>query len=85
MSIVEQNLNHVYIKDDNINPASINLKMKGSFNRTENIVISIPGRFQRISIYENGLIVCEELLPGEHIFRFNKPYIETEPGVLFFE
>ena len=85
MSKFEQALNHVYIKDDNKNPEGIDLKAKGSFNRTENILINIPGRFQRISIYENGLIVCEELIPGQHIFRFNKPYTETEPGVLFFE
>lgn len=85
MTKIEQNLNYVYVKDDNTTPEAINLRAKGSFNRIENIVINAPGRFQRISVYENGLISCEEQLPGEHIFRFNKPYTETEPGVLFFE
>jgi len=85
MSKIEQYLNYVYLKDDNINPGSISLKTNGEFKREENIVISIPERFQRISTYENGLIVCEEMLPGQHIFRFNKPYNETETGVLFFE
>ena len=72
MSNFEQILNHVYIKDDSVNPEAINLKAKGNFNRIENILIDIPGRFQRISIYENDLIVCEELITGQHIFRFNK-------------
>lgn len=85
MNEAEQNLSYVYLKDDNINPNAINLKKVGEFKRKENIVINIPGRFQRISIYENGLIVCEEMLSGQHIFRFNKPYKETEPGTLFFE
>lgn len=86
MSEVEQNLSYVYKKDDNAYPEGINLQANGKFVRKENIVINIPGRFQRISIYENGLIVCEEILPNnQHIFRFNKPYKEIEPGVLFFE
>lgn len=82
---MEQQLTYTYSKDDNVNPEAITLKSKGDFNRTENILINIPGRFQRISIYENGLIVCEEMTSGNHIFRFNKPYTEIEPGVLFFE
>ena len=85
MDIIEQNLNYVYQKDDNANPSAINLKAKGNFEQKENIVINIPGRFQRISTYENGLIVCEEMIPNQHIFRFNKPYTEVEPGVLLFE
>ncbi|UZW13184.1 hypothetical protein OSC52_15205 [Clostridium pasteurianum] len=85
MSTTDQNLNFTYVKDDNSNPGAINLRANGSFNAKEKIVINIPGRFQRISIYKNELIVSEEILPGEHIFRFNKPYKEVEPGVLFFE
>ncbi|MSS42474.1 hypothetical protein FYJ27_01810 [Anaerosalibacter bizertensis] len=85
MSNLEQNLSYVYHKDDNVNPGPIKLETKGNFNRRENIVINVTERFQRISIYENGLIVCEEMLPGKHVFRFNKPYVETEPGTLYFE
>lgn len=85
MSTIEQNLNYVYLKDDNVNPSSIDLRTIGSFDLKENIVINIPERFQRISVYTNGLTVCEEILPGQHVFRFNKPYTETEPGVLIFE
>lgn len=84
MSETEYNLSHIYIKDDDANPGSIQLETAGKFVRTENIVINIPGRFQRISVYENGLVVSEEQLPGEHVFRFNKPYTETVPGVLLF-
>lgn len=85
MSKLEQNLNYVYFKDDNVNPGSISLRTEGNLNRIENIVINISGRFQRISVYENGLIVCEEMIPGQHIFRFNKPYTEIESGVLSFK
>lgn len=85
MDGIEQNLSFTYIKDDNSNPGAISLKATGKFDRIENIVISIPERFQRISVYENGLIVSEEILSGQHIFRFNKSYNETEPGVLYFE
>lgn len=85
MSDTEQILSYVYHKDDGVNPGSIKLKTKGNFVRSNNIVINIEGRFQRISTYENGLVVCEEMLPGKHIFRFNKPYTETELAVLFFE
>lgn len=83
---MEQNLIYVYEKDDNAHPEGITLEGPGKFNRKENIVINIPGRFQRISIYENGLIVSEEILPNfQRVFRFNKPYKEVNPGVLFFE
>ncbi len=85
MNEVEQTLTYTYLKDDDANPSAINLKANGKFNALQKIVINIPGRFQRISVYENGLTVCEETYSGEHIFRFNKPYNETEPGVLFFE
>jgi hypothetical protein len=81
----EHNLSYVYIKDDNVTSGSIDLRTNGKFIRKDNIVINITERFQRISIYENGLVVCEELLPGQHIFRFNKPYKEEESGVLVFE
>lgn len=81
----EQHLSYVYYKDDNANPEPINLKMKGEFNRTENIVIQTVDSFQRISIYENGLIVSEEMRQGKHIFRFNKRYEEVEPGELVFK
>ena len=50
---IEQNLNHVYYKDDNIHPEAISLRAPGVFKRKENIVINIPGRFQRITTYEN--------------------------------
>lgn len=83
--MTDQSLNYVYLKNDNIKPESISLRSKGSFDREESIVIDIPERFQRISIYDNGLIVSEEILSGIHLFRFNKPYSETEPGVLVFE
>lgn len=82
---IEQILNHVYYKDDNIHPEAISLRAPGVFKRKENIVINIPGRFQRITTYENGLIVCEEMIPGKHIFRFNRPFNEIEAGVLYFE
>ncbi|HAT4306155.1 hypothetical protein CYK80_03985 [Clostridium perfringens] len=82
---IEQNLNHVYYKDDNIHPEAISLRAPGVFKKKENIVINIPGRFQRITTYENGLIVCEEMIPGKHIFRFNRPFNEIEAGVLYFE
>lgn len=85
MSDLEQSLDYVYHKDDNVNSGPIKLEAKGKFNRKENIVIHIPERFQRISVYDNELIVCEEMLPGQHIFRFNKPYTETKPEVLYFE
>jgi hypothetical protein len=85
MSATEQNLNFTYVNDDNSNPGGINLRANGSFDVKEKIVINVTGRFQRISIYENNLIVSEEILHGQHIFRFNKLYKEIEPGVLFFE
>ena len=86
LSEKEHNLSYTYLKDDTVHPEAISLKAPGNFVRKENIVIKIPERFQRISVYENGLVVCEEILPGnQRIFRFNKPYKEVEPGVLVFE
>lgn len=83
--MLEQTLIYAYIKDDKIHPEAINLRASGQFVKLDEKVINEPGKFQRISEYQNGLIVSEEITSGQHIFRFNKPYKEVEPGVLFFE
>lgn len=75
----ETNLNYEYIKDQ---PEALNIQAKGQFSKTQDIVIHLPDRFQRISLYENGVIICEEIYNGKQVFRFNYPYTEVEPGKL---
>ncbi|MBF8418940.1 MAG: hypothetical protein SOI41_07365 [Heyndrickxia coagulans] len=85
MSEQEISLSYEYIKDDNLHPEAINIQAKGVFNRTKNIVISAKDKFQRISFYENGIIISEEIYNGKHVFRFNVPFNELEPGKILLE
>lgn len=79
-----EKLAYVYHKDDDKHPEGIKLETAGSFTKVDEKVTNEPGKFQRLAKYSNGLIVSEEMYPGQHIFRFNKPFTETSEGVLRF-
>lgn len=53
--------------------------------RTHNILINPENDsfFQRIHIYESGLIMSEEIRRGMRIFRFNKPFTKNGRTVNF--
>jgi hypothetical protein len=81
----EHELVYTYYKDDDKHPEPISLRAPGKFEKIDSYESNRPGHFKRVTKYENGMVISEEMLPGEHIFRFNKPYKEVEPGVLVFE
>ncbi len=83
MTELETSLQYEYIKGED-QPEALNIKANGSFVRTHNIVVNTNDRFQRISIYENGMITSEEVYNGKHILRFNHPFTEVERGKLVF-
>ncbi|WP_002145563.1 hypothetical protein [Bacillus cereus] len=82
MTELETSLQYEYNHDYNLRPEGINVQATGSFIRTHNILINASDRFQRMSIYENGVIMSEEIYNGKHFFRFNFPFTEIEPGKL---
>lgn len=81
MTEIETFLNFEYVKGED-QPEALDIQAKGPFTRTHNIVINTNERFQRISIYENGVITSEEVYAGKHIIRFNFPFTEVERGKL---
>ncbi|MGA4718853.1 hypothetical protein [Fictibacillus nanhaiensis] len=81
MNEIETSLNFEYIKGED-QPEPLDIQAKGLFTRTHNIVINANEKFQRISIYENGVIISEEIYAGKHIIRFNFPFTEVERGKL---
>ncbi|OUB23514.1 hypothetical protein BK708_16980 [Bacillus thuringiensis serovar yunnanensis] len=83
MTELETSLQYEYIKGED-QPKGLNIQANGSFVRTHNLFINTNDRAQRISIYENGLIISDEVYSGKHILRFNHPFTEVERGKLVF-
>lgn len=77
-------LNYTYIKDI-YGSGPVTLKIpdpQDEIDRKESYDPS--GKFQRTTTYKSGLIVHEEMADGKLTFKFNRPFVEDEPGVLFF-
>ncbi|EOO73363.1 hypothetical protein CN966_30525 [Bacillus cereus] len=85
MTEIESRLQYEYIKSNN-RLAAVNLHSKnGPFAVIHNIVIHTDDRFQRIYVYENGIIASEEIYGDKTILRFNRPFTEDEHGTLSFD
>ena len=72
----EITLNHIItLPVDQQDSLSLNAR-SGLFEREYNLLVTTgeDDKFQRLSIYSNGVIVSEEVTSNGKIFRFNVPF-----------
>ncbi len=68
----EVNLKYKIVKADS-DHSSITIPNVKETDIVHKFVIQDNNLFQRFRVFNNGLIVCEEISNGRRIFRSNKP------------
>jgi len=68
----DQYLKHKIVKSES-DDYGISIPGASEDNITHQFVINEDNLFQRFRVFSNGLIVSEEIINGQRIFRSNRP------------
>lgn len=68
----DQHLKYKIVKNES-DDSGITIPGASENNITHQFVINEGNLFQRFRVFSNGLIVSEEIINGQRIFRSNRP------------